>query len=315
MRRVVVTGMGIASSIGNNTQEVLESLREAKSGIVKSDEYEQLDFRSQVLGSLKLDLETTLDRRTRRFMEDGAAYAYLDMQQAIENSGLQTNEISHELTGLIVGSGGPTTKAIVAAADVTRSRGSKKVGPTQVPKAMCSICSANLSTLFEIKGLSYSISSACTTSAHCIGNATELIQMGKQDIMFAGGGEETDWTFSVLFDAMGALSSGYNSTPELASRAFDTKRDGFVISGGGGILVLEEYERAKARGTKIYAEMVGYGASSDGVDMVAPSGEEAQRCIRMAIKDLDCPVDYINAHATSTPLGDVQEIKAITSFC
>jgi 3-oxoacyl-[acyl-carrier-protein] synthase-1 len=311
MRRVVVTGMGIVSSIGNNTQDVLESLREAKSGIVKSDEYEKLGFRSQVLGTLKLDLETTLERRTRRFMGDGAAYAYIAMQQAIQDSGLEAKEISHELTGLIVGSGGPSTRAIVAAADIARSRGSKKVGPTQVPKAMCSTCSANLSTLFKIKGISYSISSACTTSAHCIGNASEIIQMGKQNIIFAGGGEETDWTFTVLFDAMGALSSGYNSTPELASRAFDAMRDGFAISGGGGMLVLEEYEHAKARGAKIYGEIVGYGASSDGADMVAPSGEGAQRCIKMAIKDLNCPVDYINAHATSTPLGDIQEIKAI----
>lgn len=311
MRRVVVTGMGVVSSIGNNTLEVLKSLRDAKSGIVTSNEYKELGFRSHVAGTIKLDLETTLDRRTRRFLGDGAAYSYIAMQQAIQDAGLEEGEISDVNTGLIVGSGGPSTKAIVNAADITRTRGPKKVGPTQVPKAMSSTCSANLSTLFKIKGLSYSISSACSTSTHCVGNACEMIQMGKQDMIFAGGGEEMDWTFTVLFDAMGALSSGYNHTPKSASRAFDAKRDGFVISGGGGILVLEEYEHAKARGAKIYGEIIGYGCSSDGADMVAPSGEGAQRCINMAIRGLDCPVDYINAHATSTPLGDAQEIKAI----
>jgi len=311
MRRVVVTGMGIVSSIGNNTQEVLKSLRNAKSGIVQMEEYKCLGFRSQVAGTIKLDLEKVLDNRTRRFMGDGAAFSYLAMQQAIEDAGLEADEISNVRTGLIVGSGGPSTKAIVMAADVTRKRGPRRVGPTQVPKAMSSTCSANLATLFKIKGVSYSISSACTTSTHCIGNATEMIQLGKQDIMFAGGGEEIDWTFSVLFDAMGALSSKYNHAPELASRAFDKNRDGFVISAGGGILVLEELEHARARGAKIYAEVVGYGASSDGADMVSPSGEGAARCMKMAIDNLDCEVDYINAHATSTPIGDSQEINAI----
>ncbi|WP_455203968.1 beta-ketoacyl-ACP synthase I [Kaarinaea lacus] len=311
MRRVVVTGMGIVSSIGNNVQEVLSSLRTAKSGIEKSEEYAQRGFRSQVSGTIKLDLEKTLDRRTRRFMGDGAAYAYIAMQQAIGDAGLSENEISNELTGLIVGSGGPSTRAIVSAADLARNRGPKKVGTTHVPKAMSSTCSANLATQFNVKGISYSISSACTTSAHCIGNATELIQFGKQNMMFAGGAEEMDWTFTVLFDAMGALSSNYNDNPQIASRAFDIARDGFVISGGGGILVLEELEHAKSRGAKIYAEVVGYGASSDGADMVTPSGEGAQRGIKLAIKHLDCPVDYINAHATSTPIGDIQEIAAI----
>lgn len=312
MRRVVVTGMGIVSSIGNNTQEVLESLRKAKSGITQAEEYKRMGFRSQVYGEIDIDIETMLDRRTRRFMGDGAAYAYIAMQQAIQDSGLDSDDISNERTGLIVGSGGPSTKAIVMAADVTRARGPKRVGPTQVPKAMSSTCSANLATLFKIKGISYSISSACTTSTHCIGNASELIQLDKQDIVFAGGGEEIDWTLTVLFDAMGALSNGHNNKPEKASRAFDSNRDGFVISGGGGILVLEELEHAKARGATIYGEIAGYGASSDGSDMVAPSGEGAVRCIKMATKNLDCPVDYINAHATSTPVGDLQEIRAIT---
>jgi len=311
MKRVVVTGMGIVSSIGNNTQEVLDSLRQSKSGIVKSQEYENLGFRSQVIGTIKLDLEKVLDRRTRRFMGDGAAYSYLAMEQAIHDAGLIDSDISNERTGLIVGSGGPSTRAIVTAANVTLDRGPKKVGPTQVPKAMCSTCSANLATLFKIKGISFSISSACTTSTHCIGNAYENIQIGKQDIMFAGGGDEMDWSFSVLFDAMGALSSEFNDTPEVASRAFDSRRDGFVISGGGGIVVLEELDHAKARGATIYAEIVGFGASSDGADMVAPSGEGAKRCMKMATKNLKHPVDYINAHATSTPVGDIQEIKAI----
>lgn len=313
MRRVVITGMGIVSSIGNNTQEVLKSLRHAKSGIVKSAEYEKLGFQSQVAGTVKLDLEEILDRRTRRFMGDGAAYAYLAMEQAIMDAGLNDTDISNERTGLIVGSGGPSTKAIVNAANVTLDRGPKKVGPTQVPKAMCSTCSANLATLFKIEGISFSISSACATSTHCIGNACEIIQSGKQDIIFAGGGEEMDWTFSVLFDAMGALSSDYNNTPEIASRAFDEKRDGFVISAGGGILVLEELEHAEARGAKIYGEIAGYGASTDGADMVAPSGEGAKRCMKMAIQNLKVPVDYINAHATSTLVGDIQEIRAIRS--
>ncbi len=313
MRRVVVTGMGIVSSIGNNTQEVLASLREGRSGIVKSDTYAELGFRSQVHGSLKIDLDATVDRRARRFMGDGAAYASVAMEQAIRDAGLEPSDVSNERTGLIVGSGGPSTKAIVAAADITRdpAKGPKRVGPFAVPKAMSSTCSANLSTWYKTKGVNYSISSACSTSANCIGNAAEMIQWGKQDIMFAGGGEELDWTLSVLFDAMGAMSSKRNDTPEKASRAYDKDRDGFVISGGGGILVLEELEHAKARGAKIYAEIVGYGATADGADMVAPSGEGAVRCMRMAIKDLKAPVDYINPHATSTPVGDIPEIKAI----
>ena len=311
MRRVVVTGMGIVSSIGNNTQEVVSSLREGRSGVVKADEYEKLGFRSQVHGSLKIDLDATVDRRARRFMGDGAAYAWLSMQQAIGDAGLEPNDVSNERTGLIVGSGGPSTKAIVAAADTARQSSPKRVGPFAVPKAMSSTCSANLSTWFKTKGVNYSISSACSTSANCIGNAAEMIQWGKQDIMFAGGGEELDWTLSVLFDAMGAMSSKYNATPEKASRAYDKNRDGFVISGGGGILVLEELERARARGAKIYGELVGYGATADGADMVAPSGEGAVRCIRQALADVKGQVDYINPHATSTPVGDIPEINAI----
>ncbi len=311
MRRVAVTGMGIVSSIGNSTQEVVASLREGRSGIVKVDEYEKLGFRSQVHGSLKVDLELAVDRRARRFMGDGAAYAWLAMEQAIRDSGLEPGEVSHERTGLIVGSGGPSTKAIVAAADTARQASPKRVGPFAVPKAMSSTCSANLSTWYKTKGVNYSISSACSTSANCIGNAAEMIQWGKQDIMFAGGGEELDWTLSVLFDAMGAMSSKYNATPEKASRAYDKNRDGFVISGGGGIVVLEELDHARARGAKIYAELVGYGATADGADMVAPSGEGAARCIRQALADVKAPVDYINPHATSTPVGDIPEIDAI----
>lgn len=314
MRRVAVTGMGIVCSIGNTTQEVLASLREARSGIVAAEDYQKMGFRSQVHGSLKVDLETAVDRRARRFMGDGAAYAWMAMSQAIADAGLEPHHVSNERTGLIVGSGGPSTKAIVAAADTARSepvKGPKKVGPFAVPKAMSSTCSANLSTWFKTKGVNYSISSACSTSANCIGNAYEMIQWGKQDIMFAGGGEELDWTLSVLFDAMGAMSSKYNDTPATASRAYDKNRDGFVISGGGGILVLEEWNHAKARGAKIYAEIVGYGATADGADMVAPSGEGAVRCMRMAIQNVKAPIDYINPHATSTPVGDIPEIKAI----
>lgn len=315
MRRVVVTGMGIVSSIGNNAQEVQASLRDGKSGIVKSDVYAEMGFRSQVHGSLKIDLETTIDRRARRFMGDGAAYAAVAMQQAITDAGLTDDLVSNPRTGLIVGSGGPSTKAIVAAADMARTepvKGPKKVGPFAVPKAMSSTCSANLSTWFKTKGVNYSISSACSTSANCIGNAAEMIQWGKQDVMFAGGGEELDWTLSVLFDAMGAMSAKRNDTPDKASRAYDKDRDGFVISGGGGILVLEELEHAKARGAKIYAEIVGYGATADGADMVAPSGEGAVRCMQMAMQNLKGQqVDYINPHATSTPVGDIPEIKAI----
>ena len=314
MRRVVVTGMGIVCSLGNNTQEVTASLREAKSGIVKADDYERYGFRSQVHGSLKVDLDTTVDRRARRFMGDGAAYAWMAMNQAVADAGLEAKDISNERTGLIVGSGGPSTKAIVAAADITREpgKGPKKIGPFAVPKAMSSTLSANLSTWFKTKGVNYSISSACSTSANCIGNAYEMIQWGKQDVMFTGGGEELDWTLSVLFDAMGAMSSKYNDTPHRASRAYDKNRDGFVISGGGGILILEELEHAKARGAKIYCEIKGYGATADGADMVAPSGEGAVRCMRMAIETAKAPIDYINPHATSTPVGDVPEIRAIT---
>ena len=311
MRRVVVTGMGIVSSIGNNTQEVVASLREARSGIVKADAYEKMNFRSQVHGSLKIDLDAVVDRRARRFQGDGAGYCWVAMQQAIGDSGLEEKDVSHPRTGLIVGSGGPSTKAIVAAADTARASGPKRIGPFAVPKAMSSTCSANLSTWFKTKGVNYSISSACSTSANCIGNAAEMIQWGKQDVMFAGGGEELDWTLSELFDAMGAMSSKYNATPEKASRAYDKNRDGFVISGGGGILVLEELEHAKARGAKIYAELVGYGATADGADMVAPSGEGAVRCMQMAIKDVKAPIDYINPHATSTPVGDIPEVIAI----
>jgi len=311
MRRVVVTGMGIVSSIGNNTQEVAASLREARSGIVAEQTYTDMGFRSQVAGTLKVDLEEVLDRKTRRFMGDGAAYAYLSMQQAIRDAGLEESEISNERTGAILGSGGPSTSAIVAAADITREKGPRKIGPTSVPKAMSSTISANLSTLFKIKGPSYSIASACTTSTHCIGNAAELIQWGKQDRMFAGGGEELAWSLSSLFDAMGAMSSKYNDTPAKASRAYDVNRDGFVITGGGGVVVLEELEVAKARGAKIYAEVAGYGATSDGADMVAPSGEGAARCMRIALEGVGEKVDYINPHATSTPVGDPPEIRAI----
>jgi 3-oxoacyl-[acyl-carrier-protein] synthase-1 len=313
MRRVVVTGMGIVSSIGNNTQEVVASLREAKSGITAAAAYRDMGFRSQVEGSLKIDLDAAVDRRARRFMGDGAAYCWIAMNQAIADSGLEQSDVSNERTGLIVGSGGPSTKAIVAAADTARdpAKGVKRIGPFAVPKAMSSTCSANLSTWFKTKGVNYSISSACSTSANCIGNAAEMIQWGKQDIMFAGGGEELDWSLSELFDAMGAMSSKFNATPEKASRAYDKNRDGFVISGGGGILVLEEREHARARGAKIYAELVGYGATADGADMVAPSGEGAVRCMRMAIEKVRGPIDYINPHATSTPVGDIPEINAI----
>lgn len=314
MRRVVVTGLGIVSSIGNSAQEVIASLREARSGISKSDQAVQMGFRSQVYGDLKVDLEAMVDRRAKRFMGDGAAYAWIAMSEAVRDAGLEPGEVSHERTGLIVGSGGPSTRSIVAAADMARSepgRGPKKVGPFAVPKCMSSTCSANLSTWFKTKGVNYSISSACATSANCIGNGYELIQWGKQDIVFAGGGEELDPTLSVLFDAMGAMSSKYNDTPHKASRAYDKNRDGFVISGGGGILVLEELGHAKARGAKIYAEITGYGATADGADMVAPSGEGAARCMKMALATARQPVDYINPHATSTPVGDIPEVRAI----
>jgi 3-oxoacyl-[acyl-carrier-protein] synthase-1 len=303
--------MGIVSSIGNNAQEVLASLREARSGIVKAKDYAERGFRCQVHGEPQLNWEEMIDRKVRRFMGSGAAWNYIAMQQAIVDSGLAQAEVSHERTGLIMGSGGPSTRAIVQAADTTREKGPRKVGPFEVPKSMSSTNSATLATAFQIKGVNYSISSACSTSAHCIGNAAEMIQWGKQDVMFAGGGEELDWTLSVLFDAMNAMSSNFNDTPEKSSRAYDINRDGFVIAGGAGVLVLEEMERAKARGARIYAELAGYGANSDGFDMVQPSGEGAARCMRLAMEGLDCKIDYINPHATSTPIGDLREIEAL----
>ncbi len=311
MRRVAITGLGIVSSIGNNAQEVSANLYEGTSGIKAIPEYAELGFRSQIAGAPSIDIEASIDKRVRRFMGDGAAWNYIAMQQAIEDAGLKEDEVSHPDTGLIMGSGGPSTKALIAAADTTRQSSPKRVGPFAVPKCMSSTNSATLATPFKIHGVNYSISSACATSVHCIGNAAELIQWGKQDIMFAGGGEELDWALSVLFDAMGAMSSTYNDTPENASRAYDKNRDGFVIAGGAGVLVLEEMERAKARGAKIYAEIVGYGATSDGYDMVQPSGEGAIRCMQRAIADIDCTIDYINPHATSTPIGDIREIEAL----
>ena len=310
MRRVVITGMGIVSSIGNNVQEVTTSLHDAKSGIVRAEKYAELGFRCQVHGAPNYDLET-IDRRVKRFMGDGAAWNYVTMQQAIADSGLEDGDVKNDRTGIIMGSGGPSTHVIVAAADTTREKGPKRIGPFAVTPSMCSAHSATLATPFGIRGVNYSISSACATSAHCIGNATEMIQWGKQDIVFAGGGEELDWTLSVLFDAMGAMSSKYNATPATASRAYDKNRDGFVIAGGAGTLVLEELEHAKARGAKIYAEVVGYGATSDGYDMVAPSGEGAVRCMRMAMATTKGKIDYINPHGTSTPVGDRKEIEAI----
>ncbi len=312
MRRVVVTGMGIVSSIGNNSQEVVASLREAKSGIVRADKYAELGFRCQVHGAPTLIAdESIVDRRALRFHGGGTAWNHVAMDQAIADAGLEVGDISNERTGIIMGSGGPSARTIVESADITRTKGPKRVGPFAVPKAMSSTASATLATWFKIKGVNYSISSACSTSAHCIGNAAEMIQWGKQDVMFAGGCEELDWTLSVLFDAMGAMSSSYNATPAVASRAYDKNRDGFVIAGGAGVLVLEELEHARARGAKIYAELAGYGATSDGHDMVAPSGEGAMRCMRQALASVKTPIDYINPHATSTPVGDVKEIEAI----
>jgi 3-oxoacyl-[acyl-carrier-protein] synthase-1 len=311
MRRVVVTGMGIVSSIGNNTQEVLASLREARSGISKADDYEKLGFRCQVHGAPSLTPEEGVDRRAMRFHGGGTAWNHVAMDQAIRDAGLEENEVSDERTGIIMGSGGPSTRTIVEAAETARTKGPKRVGPFAVPKAMSSTASATLATWFKIKGVNYSISSACATSNHCIGNAYEIIQLGKQDVIFAGGCEELDWTLSVLFDAMGAMSTKYNDRPHTASRAYDVNRDGFVIAGGAGVLVLEELEHAKARGARIYGEIAGYGATSDGHDMVAPSGEGAVRCMRMALQNVKAPVDYINPHATSTPVGDVKEIEAI----
>ena len=311
MRRVVVTGMGIVSSIGNNTQEVLASLREAKSGISRAEDYVKLGFRCQVHGAPALDPAGIVDRRAMRFHGGGTAWNHVAMDQAIRDAGLEQKDISHAKTGIIMGSGGPSTRTIVAAADTTRSKGPKRVGPFAVPKAMSSTASATLATWFKIKGVNYSISSACATSNHCIGNAYELIQGGKQDLIFAGGCEELDWTLSVLFDAMGALSTGFNDKPAVASRAYDKDRDGFVIAGGAGVLVLEELQHAKARGARIHGEIAGYGANSDGHDMVQPSGEGAVRCMKMALEGVKIPVDYINPHATSTPVGDIKEIEAI----
>jgi len=312
MRRVVVTGMGIVSSIGNNTQEVLASLHEAKSGISRAEQFADHGFRCQVAGVPNIDVESMIDRRAMRFLGQGAAWNHIAMEQAIRDSGVEERDIVNERTGIIMGSGGPTTSTIVEAADITREKGSpKRIGPFAVPKAMSSTASATLATWFKIKGVNYSISSACATSNHCIGNAAEIIQWGKQDMIFAGGCEDLHWTLSNLFDAMGAMSSKFNDTPETASRAYDVDRDGFVIAGGAGVLVLEELEHAKARGAKIYAEVAGYGATSDGHDMVAPSGEGAVRCMRMALQTVKAPVDYINPHATATPVGDLKEIEAI----
>jgi 3-oxoacyl-[acyl-carrier-protein] synthase-1 len=311
MRRVVVTGLGIVSSIGNNKEQVVDSLRQGKSGISLSQEYRDMGFRSHVHGKPDIDLENIVDRRMLRFMGDGAAYNYVAMQEAISDAGLSDAEVSNERTGLIVGSGGPSVRSLVIAADTARQKSAKRVGPFVVPRAMSSTNSATLATAFKIKGINYSITSACSTSSHCIGNAAELVQMGKQDIIFAGGGEELDWALTVMFDAMPALSSNFNDTPERASRAFDSKRDGFVIAGGGGVVVIEELEHAQARGAKIYAEFAGYGATSDGYDMVQPSGEGAVRCMRIAIDGLDQPVDYINTHGTSTPVGDAKELEAL----
>jgi len=313
MKRVVVTGLGIVSSIGNNSDEVIKSLKEGKSGIVHADVYEEMGFRSHIHGSVDIDLNEFIDRKIKRFMGDGAAYNYIAMQQAIENSGLSEDEVSNFRTGIVMGSGGPSTSNVVAAADILREKGVKRVGPYMVPRTMSSTNTACLATPFKIKGVNYSISSACATSAHCIGHAMELIQLGKQDVVFAGGGEELHWSMSVLFDAMGALSSKYNDAPETASRPYDETRDGFVIAGGGGVLVIEELEHAKARGANILAELVGYGATSDGYDMVQPSGEGAVRCMQQAMATVDGDIDYINAHGTSTPVGDTRELEALRS--
>ncbi|MGP9664446.1 3-oxoacyl-[acyl-carrier-protein] synthase, KASI [Halomonas citrativorans] len=311
MRRVVVTGLGIVSCLGNDQQQVLDSLQNGRSGIRFKDEYAERGFRSHVAGSVDIDLDTLIDRKLRRFMGDAAAYAYVSMAQAIEDSGLSEEQVSNERTGLIAGSGGASSANQVEAADAMREKGLRRVGPYRVTRTMGSTVSACLATPFKIKGVNYSISSACATSAHCIGSAMEQIQLGKQDVVFAGGGEEEHWTLSCLFDAMGALSTHYNDTPEKASRPYDQARDGFVIAGGGGMLVLEELEHAKARGAKIYGELVGYGATSDGHDMVAPSGEGAVRCMHQAMATVSGDIDYINTHGTSTPVGDVAELKAV----
>ncbi|MCC6207294.1 MAG: beta-ketoacyl-ACP synthase I [Gammaproteobacteria bacterium] len=311
MRRVVVTGLGIVSSLGNNAEEVTSSLRQGRSGIAYSEEYAELGLRSRVYGPIRIDPAEHIDRRVLRFMGDAAAFGHIAMAQAIADAGLQEQEVSHPRTGLVTGSGGASNRNFLQAVEALRKRGVRGVGPYMVPRTMGSTTSANLSTAFKIKGASYSISSACSTSAHCIGNGCEMIQSGKQDVVFAGGGEEVDWTMTLLFDAMGALSSGYNETPQRASRPYDRDRDGFVISGGGGMLVLESLDHARARGARIYAEIVGYGATSDGHDMVAPSGEGAIRCMRQALATVDGPIDYINTHGTSTPAGDMKELESI----
>jgi 3-oxoacyl-[acyl-carrier-protein] synthase-1 len=311
MRRVAITGIGIVSSIGNNANEVLASLREARSGVIAAPEYAELGFRCHVQAAPHIDWEAMVDRRAARFLAPGTAYAHISMEQAIADSGLTPDDVSNERTGIIIGEGGPSTRSIVNAAEITKEKGPKRVGPFAVPKAMCSGPSAALATWFKIRGVNYSISSACATSTHCIGAGAEQIQMGKQDIVFAGGCEELDWTLSVLFDAMGAMSSGYNDTPERASRPYDKNRDGFVIAGGAGVVVLEELEHAKARGAKIYAEISGYAANSDGYDMVAPSGEGAARCMRLAMEGLNRPIDYLNPHGTGTPIGDQKEMEAV----
>ncbi|HEX6590988.1 MAG TPA: beta-ketoacyl-ACP synthase I [Moraxellaceae bacterium] len=311
MRRVVITGLGIVSSLGNDKATVSESLRLLRSGIKANPVYTEMGFRSQVSGRPEIDIDAHIDRKDKRFMGDAAAYAYISAKQAIADAGLAPEQVSQPRTGLIAGSGGASTANLVESADIARNKGVKRIGPYMVPRTMSSTISANLCTALEIKGVNYSIASACSTSAHCIGNAAELIQLGKQDIMLAGGGEEEHWTLSCLFDAMGAMSSKYNATPETASRAYDANRDGFVIAGGGGMVILEEYEHALKRGAKIYAEVVGYGATSDGYDMVAPSGEGAARSMRMALETVDTPIDYINAHGTSTPVGDVAELRAV----
>lgn len=311
MKRVVITGFGIVSCLGNDKQAVTESLREGRSGIKFQEEYEKMGMRSHVAGSVDIDLSEHIDRKVKRFMGDAAAYTYIAMQQAIEDAGLSEEQVSNIRTGLIMGSGGGSPENQVIAADILREKGIRRVGPYMVPRTMASTVSACLATPFKIKGVNYSISSACATSTHCIGNAMEQIQLGKQDIIFAGGGEEEHWAMSMLFDGMGALSSKYNETPDKASRSYDADRDGFVIAGGGGVVVLEELEHAQARGATIYAELVGYGATSDGHDMVAPSGEGAVRCMQMALSTVETPVDYINTHGTSTPVGDVAETGAI----
>ncbi len=311
MRRVVITGLGIVSCIGNRQNEVINNLRNLNSGISNAEEYEEFSFRSLVHGKPNININEKIDRRLLRFMGDGAAYNYISMKDAIEDSGLEEKDVSNDMTGIIVGSGGPSTQNLFKSSEIGKNSGSKKIGPFMVPRAMSSTNSATLATPFKIKGVNYSITSACSTSSHCIGNAYELIQIGKQNIIFAGGGEELHWTLSILFDAMGALSSKYNDTPKLSSRAYDANRDGFVIAGGGGTLVLEELEHAKARGAKIYGELTGYGATSDGYDMVQPSGEGAERCMKKALNNINGKIDYINTHGTSTPIGDIKELEAI----